>query len=74
MLLYADQVTGAMRRALDEMNRRREVQIEYNAEHGITPTTIVKSVEEVMRTTSVADAASAPSVEELLPARARSRP
>ena len=70
VLLYADQVTGAMRRALDEMNRRREVQIEYNAEHGITPTTIVKSVEEVMRTTSVADAASAPSVEELLPARA----
>jgi excinuclease ABC subunit B len=70
VLLYADHVTGAMRRALEEMNRRREAQVEYNAEHGITPMTIVKSVEEVMRTTSVADAAGAPSVEELLPARA----
>ena len=47
-----------------------DAQLEYNQEHGITPTTIVKSVEEVMRTTSVADAASAPDVEELLPARA----
>jgi excinuclease ABC subunit B len=63
VLLYADHVTGAMRGALEEMNRRRD------AEHGITPTTIVKSVEEVMRTTSVADAGSARDVEELLPAR-----
>jgi len=70
VLLYADHVTGAMRRALEEMNRRREAQVQYNAENGITPMTIVKSVEEVMRTTSVADAAGAPSVEELLPARA----
>jgi excinuclease ABC subunit B len=70
VLLYADQVTGAMRRALEEMNRRREVQLLYNQEQGITPTTIVKSVEEVMRTTSVADAAAAPNVEQLLPARA----
>ncbi|HLQ67752.1 MAG TPA: excinuclease ABC subunit UvrB [Candidatus Limnocylindrales bacterium] len=70
VLLYADQVTGAMRRALEEMNRRREVQLLYNQEKGITPTTIVKSVEEVMRTTSVADAAAAPDVEQLLPARA----
>jgi excinuclease ABC subunit B len=70
VLLYADHVTGAMRGALEEMNRRRDAQLEYNKEHGITPTTIVKSVEEVMRTTSVADAGSAPDVEELLPARA----
>ena len=70
VLLYADQVTGAMRRAMEEMNRRREVQLQYNQEQGITPTTIVKSVEEVMRTTSVADAAAARDVEQLLPARA----
>jgi excinuclease ABC subunit B len=69
VLLYADHVTGAMRGALEEMNRRRDAQLEYNKEHGITPTTIVKSVEEVMRTTSVADAGSARDVEELLPAR-----
>jgi excinuclease ABC subunit B len=70
VLLYADHMTGAMKNALEEMNRRRDAQLEYNQEHGITPTTIVKSVEEVMRTTSVADAGSAPDVEELLPARA----
>jgi excinuclease ABC subunit B len=70
VLLYADQVTGAMRRALEEMNRRRETQLEYNREHGITPATIVKSVEEVMRATSVADASAPPEVEELLPAKA----
>jgi excinuclease ABC subunit B len=70
VLLYADQVTGAMRRAMEEMNRRRVAQLQYNQEEGITPTTIVKSVEEVMRTTSVADAAAARDVEQLLPARA----
>ncbi|MGE5174965.1 MAG: excinuclease ABC subunit UvrB [Hyphomicrobiales bacterium] len=70
VLLYADTMTGAMKRALEEMTRRREAQMRYNEEHGITPTTIVKSVEEVMRTTSVADAAAPPEVEELLPERA----
>jgi excinuclease ABC subunit B len=70
VLLYADHVTGAMKRALEEMNRRRETQVQYNNEHGITPMTIVKSVEEVMRTTSVADAAAMPEAEALLPARA----
>jgi excinuclease ABC subunit B len=57
VILYADQVTGSMRRALDEMNRRRAKQVEFNSEHGITPRTIVKTIEEVMRATSVADAA-----------------
>jgi len=70
VLLYADTVTGAMRRAIEEMNRRRDAQLAYNAEHGITPQTIVKSVEEVMRATSVADAATAIAAEEILPSAA----
>ncbi|HWO89752.1 MAG TPA: excinuclease ABC subunit UvrB [Gemmatimonadales bacterium] len=55
-ILYADRVTDSMREAMDEMNRRREVQRRYNQEHGITPTSIVKSVEEIRFTTRVADA------------------
>jgi len=70
VLLYADHVTGAMQRAMEEMNRRRGAQLQYNTENEITPMTIVKSVDEVMRTTSVADAGSTPDVEQLLPARA----
>jgi len=56
VILYADNVTGSMARAIEETNRRREKQIEYNRMHHITPRSIVKSVEEVMLTTSVADA------------------
>ncbi|MEK7381521.1 MAG: UvrB/UvrC motif-containing protein, partial [Gemmatimonadota bacterium] len=55
-ILYADRITGSMRRALDEMDRRRKLQQEYNLEHGITPTSIVKSVEETRLSTRVADA------------------
>ena len=56
VIFYADGVTGSMERAIDEMNRRREKQLEYNREHRITPRSIVKSVEEIMLSTSVADA------------------
>ena len=55
-VLYADRVTDSMRAALEEMDRRREVQRRYNERHGITPTSIVKSVEEIRFTTRVADA------------------
>ncbi len=49
-------VTGSMARAIDETNRRREKQIEYNRKHHITPRSIVKSVDEVMLSTSIIDA------------------
>ena len=55
-ILYADRITGSMQRALDEMTRRRELQKRYNVEHGITPRSIVKSMEEVRLSTHVADA------------------
>src|SRR5712671_5625047 len=47
-ILYADRVTGSMERALEETNRRRRRQIEYNQEHGITPRGIQKSVADIM--------------------------
>jgi excinuclease ABC subunit B len=55
-ILYADRITGSMQRALDEMDRRRAIQKAYNEEHGITPTSIVKSMEQVRLSTHVADA------------------
>jgi excinuclease ABC subunit B len=54
--MYADRITGSMQRALDEMTRRREIQERYNLDHGITPRSIVKSMEEVRLSTHVADA------------------
>ncbi|MEJ2592503.1 MAG: excinuclease ABC subunit UvrB [Candidatus Thiodiazotropha sp.] len=47
-ILYADQITGSMRRAIDETDRRREKQIEHNRQHGITPQTILKSIADIM--------------------------
>jgi excinuclease ABC subunit B len=47
--MYADHVTGSMQRAMDETNRRRKIQEEYNHKHGITPKGISKAVEESMR-------------------------
>src|SRR3989441_4438619 len=58
-ILYADRVTGSMQRALDEMTRRRQTQLEYNAQHRITPRSIVKSVDQVRFATRVADAKTA---------------
>ncbi len=55
-VMYADRVTGSMERAIAETDRRRAVQAEYNEKHGIVPQSIVKSVEQIRFTTSVADA------------------
>jgi len=55
-IMYADRITESMRTCLDETNRRREIQLAFNQEHGITPTTIEKSIQEIQFTTRVADA------------------
>lgn len=55
VIFYADKMTESMRRTIEETNRRREKQIAYNIEHGITPRTVIKSVEQVMKQTSVLD-------------------
>ncbi|MCG3119559.1 MAG: UvrABC system protein B [bacterium] len=56
VIMYADTVTGSMRKMIDETTRRREIQRKYNEAHGITPRTIYKSAEEIMSSTRVADA------------------
>lgn len=55
VIMYADGVTDSMRATIDETNRRRDKQISYNEEHGITPRTVGKSREAIMEQTSVAD-------------------
>ncbi|HET8575445.1 MAG TPA: excinuclease ABC subunit UvrB [Candidatus Paceibacterota bacterium] len=47
VILYADTVTGSMERAIGETNRRREIQLEYNKAHGITPKTIEKNIKDI---------------------------
>jgi excinuclease ABC subunit B len=55
-IMYADRITGSMRRCLDETDRRRAIQIEYNETHGIIPRTVEKTVEDIEFSTRVADA------------------
>jgi excinuclease ABC subunit B len=67
-VLYADRITRSMQACLDETDRRRRVQLAYNQEHGITPTTIQKTISEIEFSTRVADARERP------PARAAEPP
>ncbi|MDH5382541.1 MAG: excinuclease ABC subunit UvrB [Cyclobacteriaceae bacterium] len=55
VIMYADKVTNSMRLAIDETNRRRMVQQEYNIKNGITPKTILKNTDEILGQTKVAD-------------------
>ena len=65
--MYADEVTESMGRAIRETDRRRKLQEEYNKEHGITPESIYKSREEILKTTQFADSRTpAPEKEEKL--------
>jgi excinuclease ABC subunit B len=60
VILYADRVTGSMERAMRETDRRREKQLEYNAEHGITPLTIKRNISDVLSHLSNRDQVTVP--------------
>ncbi len=55
VIMYADSITGSMNRAISETNRRRQLQMDYNRAHGIVPTTIQKSVRDLIEATKVAE-------------------
>lgn len=55
VIFYADKITDSMQKTIDETTRRRIKQIEFNKKHGITPRTVIKSIEQVMAQTSVLD-------------------
>ncbi|MGE7842216.1 excinuclease ABC subunit UvrB [Lysinibacillus sp. NPDC093712] len=55
VIMYADNMTDSMKKAIEETKRRRTIQMAYNEEHGITPKTIVKKIPDVIRATQVAE-------------------
>ena len=54
VIMYADNITGSMRRAIDETNRRREIQQQYNIDNGISPQTVTKAVRDVIEAKKIA--------------------
>lgn len=56
VILYADKMTDAIKKTVEDNHRKREIQMAYNEEHGITPQTIRKSTDEILHQTKVADA------------------
>jgi excinuclease ABC subunit B len=59
VIMYADKITNSMEKVINETQRRRALQLEYNKEHNIIPKTIYKSVEDILSSTIVADTLSA---------------
>jgi excinuclease ABC subunit B len=55
VIFYADEITDAIAKTVSETNRRRAKQMQYNEEHGITPQTILKTIEQIMQSTAVAE-------------------
>ncbi len=55
VIMYADTMTGSMQRAIDETNRRREIQMKYNKENGIVPKTIIKPIKSTLEITTKAE-------------------
>ncbi len=55
VIMYADKITQSMKKTIDETERRRVIQMQYNKEHNISPTTIYKSMEDILSSTSIAD-------------------
>ncbi len=64
VIMYADKLTDSMKKAIQETERRRKIQEEYNKKHGITPRTIYKSREEILKTTTFADSRTTSTVKE----------
>lgn len=63
VVMYADNITASMQKAMDETKRRRQIQLAYNLEHGITPTTVIRKVHDIIRATEVTDERSGASLE-----------
>jgi len=60
VIMYADRTTESMQQAIDETDRRRKIQEDYNTKHGITPKTIIRSKQEIFKQTKVADSKKTP--------------